>query len=146
MPMCRHCWIYRPLAEQIRTKIHEFYETLITHIQSSETFGKLKEINGYVRSTLDKLPGIRADLVRLGDNWQEWEFHDVIEALREWTEGNPVQNERRGEYIKTYMARQEGPPQATCVYCNQEDHKGIVCEQVKYIKDRRKIQSEKQLF
>ena len=52
-------------------RIHEFYETLISHIQSLETLGKLKEINGYVRSTLDKLPGIRADLVRLDDSWQE---------------------------------------------------------------------------
>ena len=29
---------------------------------------KLKDIKGYVRLTLDKLPGIRADLVRLDDN------------------------------------------------------------------------------
>ena len=40
------------------------------------------------------------------------------------------------------MARQDGPPQATCVYCNQEDHIGIVCEKVKDITDRRKILSE----
>ena len=132
-------------------RMHEFWETLITHIQPLEILGKLKEINGYVRSTLGKFPGIRSDLVRLDDNWQEWEFHEVIEALRKWTERNPVQNERRGEYInpkekiKTYMARQEGPPQATCVYCNQEDHKGIVCEKFKDMKDRQKILSEKQL-
>ena len=31
--------------------------------------GKLREIKGYVRVTLDKLPGIRTDLVRLGDEW-----------------------------------------------------------------------------
>ena len=66
----------------------------------------------------------------------------MIEALRKWAERKPVQNEKRGEYInptkiiKTYMARQEGLPQATCVDCNQEDHKGIVCEKVKDIKDR----------
>ena len=28
---------------------------------------KLKEINGYVRLTLDKLPGMRADLVRIDE-------------------------------------------------------------------------------
>ena len=75
----------------------------------------------------------------------------MIEALRKWTERNPVQNERRGQcmnrnkIINTYMARQEGLSQATCVYCNREDHKGIVCEKVKDIKDRRTILSEKQL-
>ena len=31
--------------------------------------GKLREIKGYVRVTLDKLPGIRTDLVRLDDEW-----------------------------------------------------------------------------
>ena len=35
---------------------------------------KLKEINGYVKITLDKLSGIRADLVRLDDDWQDWGF------------------------------------------------------------------------
>ena len=31
---------------------------------------KLKVINGYVRLTLDKVLGIRADLVRIYENWQ----------------------------------------------------------------------------
>ena len=42
---------------------------------------KLNEIKVYVRNTLDKLPGIRADLVRLEENWQEWGFSELIEAL-----------------------------------------------------------------
>ena len=49
-------------------KIHCFYERLITHINTLDTMGKLKEINGYVRFT-DKLCSIRADLVRTDDNW-----------------------------------------------------------------------------
>ena len=52
-------------------KIHEFYEKLVTNVQALETMGKLREMNGYVRMTLDKLIGIRADLVRTDDNWQE---------------------------------------------------------------------------
>ena len=36
------------------------------------------------------LPILRADLVRLDDNWQEWEFHYLVEALRKWCERNPV--------------------------------------------------------
>ena len=31
---------------------------------------KLKDRNGYVRLTLDKELGIRADLVRTNENWQ----------------------------------------------------------------------------
>ena len=49
-------------------KIHDFYERLIAHINTLDTMGKLKEINGYVRFTLDKLFRIRADLMRKDDN------------------------------------------------------------------------------
>ena len=46
--------------------------------------GKKKDIGGYVRLTLAKLSGIRADLVRLDDNWQEWSFPQLVEALKKW--------------------------------------------------------------
>ena len=39
-------------------KIHHFFETLVAHTQALETMGKLKKVKGFVRSTLDKLPGI----------------------------------------------------------------------------------------
>ena len=55
---------------------HEFHGKLVISEQALETMNKLKEINGYMRLTLDKLPGIRADLVRLDDNWQEWELQN----------------------------------------------------------------------
>ena len=50
-------------------KIHEFYEKLIVSVQALDPLHKLRDIKGYVRLTLDKLPGIRADLVRLDDGW-----------------------------------------------------------------------------
>ena len=53
-------------------RVHEFYEKLIVSTQALDTMNKLKDINGYVKITLDKLPGIRADLVRLHDDWQDW--------------------------------------------------------------------------
>ena len=49
-------------------KIHDFYERLIAHINKLDMMGKLKEINGFVQFKLDKLCGIRADLVRTEDN------------------------------------------------------------------------------
>ena len=50
------------------TRINEFYEKLVTNIQTLESMGKEKDIRGYVRLTLDKLLDIRADLVRLENN------------------------------------------------------------------------------
>ena len=43
-------------------KIHPFYEKLVYFVQSLEPLGRLQEVNGYVRLTLNKLPGIRGDL------------------------------------------------------------------------------------
>ena len=53
-----------------RYKIHRFYEKLQTNVNTLDTIGKLREIKGYVRFTLDKLRGIRADLGRMDGNWQ----------------------------------------------------------------------------
>ena len=66
-------------------KIHVFTEKFLSSVQALETMGKLKEINGYVRLTLDKLQGIRADLVRTENNWQDWKVQQLVEALENWT-------------------------------------------------------------
>ena len=47
-----------------------------------ETMGRVKEIDGFVHATLDKLPHVTADLVRLDDSWQKWGFRELIESLR----------------------------------------------------------------
>ena len=49
-------------------KVHEFFERLTTHVQALETLGKVKSIKGYVRLLLDRLPGVRFDLVRSDEN------------------------------------------------------------------------------
>lgn len=57
-------------------RIYELYEKLLTHVLSLEIMGKLNTIEGYVRSTLDKLPQSLSDLVRLDGVWQ------LLDALR----------------------------------------------------------------
>ena len=61
----------------------------MSSVQALGTMRKLNEIKGYVRNTLDKLPEIRADLVRLDDSWQDWGFCELVEVLRKWTDRNP---------------------------------------------------------
>ena len=63
-------------------KILEFYEMLSPNLQALKTMGKIEEVNRYVRMTLDKLEGIRGELVRTDDSWQDWEFPHLLEALR----------------------------------------------------------------
>ena len=50
---------------------------------------KLKEINGYVRLTLDRVLGIRADLVRVYENWQQQTFLQLVDAFKKWSNRNP---------------------------------------------------------
>ena len=45
-------------------KVNDFYKTLLFNVQSLETLGKIERVNGMTRSVLDKLKGIKADLVR----------------------------------------------------------------------------------
>ena len=52
-------------------KVQDFSGKLLCSVQALDTMGKIKEMNGYVRVTLVKLPGIRANLVRNDDNWTD---------------------------------------------------------------------------
>jgi len=86
--------------------------------------GKLKEINGYVQLTLDKLPAIRADLVRLDDDWQQWEFRQFVEALRKWSERNPFTTqptEQANATAASPITLQLGVLEAT-IRLNQNSH------------------------
>ena len=74
----------------------------MTSVQSLDTMGKLKEINGYVRRTIDKLPGIRANLVRIDSDWHYWDFGQFVEQLRQWTERNLQNIKNVKESTKQY--------------------------------------------
>ena len=132
------------------TKINEFYEKLVTNIQTLESMGKEKDIRGYVRLTLNKLPGIGADPVRLDDNWQEWGFPQLVEGLRKWCERNPVpldgNHGRRDKGRDPLLqAKQEGGKHRVCVYCKSEEHKSVDCDKIKVVADRRRYLSDNKL-
>ena len=75
-------------------KIAEFYEKLSHSVQALETIGKLDLISGNVSMTLDKLSGIRGDLVRTDPEWKTWDFRNLTEALKQW---NPISANGRDE-------------------------------------------------
>ena len=91
---------------------HEFSEKLLCSVQALDTMGKIKEMNEYARIILDKLQGIRADLVRNDDHWQDWKFQQLAEALEKWTMRDPIpmsckRNQEKGNsYSKSYQAKQ----------------------------------------
>ena len=75
----------------LQNKRYITYDNLVGHVQALETFGKLGDVAGNVRMTLDKLEGIRADLTRTSPEWKKWNFPDLVEALQQWIERNPIQ-------------------------------------------------------
>ena len=51
-------------------KISEFHEKLSLSVQAFETMKKLHEVDGNVSMTLDKLSGIRGDLIQTDPDWK----------------------------------------------------------------------------
>ena len=137
-------------------KIHQFYEKLLFNVQALETLGKLKEVNGYVRTSLDKLEGIQGDLVRTDDDWREWDFTKFVDALRKWTERNPLpvkstdKNQdthpsRRTSRDPVYNTQQGDIRLRACVYCDSADHRTHECNKITEPSQRRKILIQKRL-
>ena len=98
---------------------------------------------------LRKLPGIRADLVRLDDNWQEWDFCQLVDSLRRWTErnaktaGNPEKNFRRENLFQVRDKDQK--PAYVSVCCEKPGYKSSECELLSETHERRLILSKKKL-
>ena len=131
-------------------KIHQFYERLSYDVQSLETMGKLSQVNGNVALTIDKLSGIRGDLVRNDENWKTWDFLKLCDALKSWTRRNPVESnsgdppKRDRSPSRVYNTRQQAKPRA-CVYCEDVSHKSSDCPRVTSFDDRKKFLAEKRL-
>ena len=94
-------------------------------MQALETMQKLKDVEGYVRLTLDMLPEIRADLIRLDDNQQEWVFCQLVDSLRinpisPKTAGNPEKHFRRENLLR--VRGKDPNPAYVCVYCKNPSH------------------------
>ena len=90
-----HCITSLPVTLNCNpNRFQEFYEKLIISVQALQAMKKLKDIKGYLRLTLEKLPSTPPDLVRL-------DFCQLVDSLRRWTErspkisGNPEKQFRR---------------------------------------------------
>jgi hypothetical protein len=61
-------------------------------VQSLETLGKIERVNGTTRNVLEKLKGIKADLVRGEEGWQDWDLPRLVNALKKWKDVHSVDN------------------------------------------------------
>jgi hypothetical protein len=100
--------------------------------------------------TLDKLVGIRADLIRTEKDWKKWTFTELVEALRQWVERNPLQpgDKDGGQHPKfkqrdNQFAARDHLKQRQCVYCENDDHRSVECTKVVDVGQRKRILSIK---
>lgn len=128
-------------------KIANFCDKLTHSVQALETMGKLSNIKGYVSMTLDKLSGIRGDLVRNDPEWDSWDFVKLADAVNQWVRRNPVinssgdreENNPRRVFHSQKENQRSAPVPKGCVYCGDLSHKAVQCEKISDISERKKI-------
>jgi hypothetical protein len=49
-------------------------------------------VKGNVPSTLDKLTGIKPNLVHGNKGWQDWSFTNLLKQLKNWRDIHPIEN------------------------------------------------------
>ena len=122
-----------------QNKVNSFYKTLLFNVRSLETFGQIERVNGMTISVLDKLTGIKADLVRGQENWQDWDLPRLAQALRKWRDVNPASERNNFESMTTSSKRPENKSRffdaesmnkRRCVYCDDASHISRDCTHV----------------
>ena len=133
-------------------KIHEFIKNLSYNVQSLETLGKLSQSLSMVRGVIEKLPGIKAELVTNQVGWQDWGFADLLKALENWKAIHPVESSTehnpKTPYNRnhSFFSKDSSTPKG-CVYCDDEQHKSYECKKVATPTERkRKLQAKKLCF
>ncbi|PFX15492.1 putative RNA-directed DNA polymerase from transposon BS [Stylophora pistillata] len=79
-------------------EVKEFYKQLCYNFQSLDMLSQLGDFRGNVQSTLEKLRGVKADLVRGNEGWRDWDFKDLLREMKKCSDINPVE-ERTAEKI-----------------------------------------------
>ena len=137
------------------TKVHEFYRILAHNVRSLQTLGKVERVNGNTRNVLEKLKGIKADLVRGQDNWQDWDLPQLVIALKRWRDINTTDNppsdqnkpppRRPGSRSNLYHTKDGERKKRDCVYCNETTHSSKDCTKVATTTERKKYLTDRKL-
>ena len=137
--------------------INDFSEKLTHCGQALQMLNKLEQVNGATLMTLDKLPGIRVDLVRTDAEWEKWDFAKLSEAIRLWTRRNPVdtksnerdsgeqRNQKWDRSRKLYQALGQDFNPKECAYCGDVSYKPSNCQKITKIEERRATLAQKNL-
>ena len=143
-----------PVKGNSYDKVRDVYETLSKNFDALQTLGEGDMLRGFVMTTLKKLPQVKPDLVRVDDNWEEWDMMELIENLRKWLQRNKTDDSsadsgdsRRRErhwYTKGKQENGHGLRVPSCLYCQGENW-GEACEVFNTVEKRRQFFHENKL-
>lgn len=138
-------------------RIQEFYENLSRNYDALVTMGEADMLQGFVISTLNKLPHVKPDLVRTDDDWENWQMENLMKHLQGWLKRNRMEeqagttreNQKKERHWYTTKGDDKSPPDQTkatpvCLYCKQ-GHWGDHCETYKTLESRRKFLADNRL-
>ena len=75
-------------------RVQEFYEKLSRNYNALQTLEEGQKLQGFVMTTLSKLPHVKPDLVRVDESWEEWSMEDLIDVLQKWLRRNHVESSK----------------------------------------------------
>ena len=78
--------------------MQEFYEKLSSNYDALQTLEEGQKLQGFVMTTLNKLPQVKPDPVRVDESWEEWSMEDLIDALQKWLRRNHTQERMFDEW------------------------------------------------
>ena len=132
-------------------KISSFYEKLSKSFDALQTLGKGDTLTGLVMTTVNKLPHVKPDVVRIDDEWEQWRMEDLIENLAKWLKRNkpeeqmdsPPETTKREKHWfskgeeRTSVSKpsRQGP---NCMFC-KESHWGDACPTYDTLEKRKKF-------
>ena len=123
------------------SKVREFYEKLSKNFNAHQTLEESEKLHGFVMATLNKLPQVKPDLVRVDENLEDWSMEDLIDALQKWlrrnnTETSTEQHKKSEKHLFTLTGEKPTP---YCLFCRKQDHWSDSCTVVTELGDRRKF-------
>ena len=130
-----------PVRGSNYSKVQEFYKKLSKNFDALQTLEEGEKLHGFVMATLNKLPQVKPDLVRVDENWEDWSMEDLIDALQKWLRRNNTgtsteQHKKSEKHLFTLGGEKPTP---YCLFCQKQDHWSDSCTVVTELVDRRKF-------
>ena len=118
-----------PVRGSNYNKVQEFYEKLSKNFDALQTLEEGEKLHGIVMVTLNKLPQVKLDLVRVDDNWEDWSMEDLIDALQKWlrrnnTKTSTEQHKKSEKHLFTLKGEQST---LYCPFFRKKDHWSDSC-------------------